>query len=47
MCIRDSNKAVTPDVDNMLLVTMDGRKIGLDQRLINPLLPDEAGTRCV
>lgn len=39
------NKAVTPDVDNMLLVTMDGRKIGLDQRLINPLLPDEAGTK--
>ena len=29
----------------MLLVTMDGRKIGLDQRLINPLLPDEAGTK--
>lgn len=42
---RIHNKAVTPDVDNMLKVTTDGRKIGLDQRLINPLLPDEPGTK--
>ena len=34
------NKKVEPDVDNMLKITSDGRKIGLDQRLINPLLPD-------
>ena len=27
--------------DNMLLITGDGRKLGLDQRLINPLLPDD------
>ncbi|MBQ5990524.1 MAG: DEAD/DEAH box helicase family protein [Oscillospiraceae bacterium] len=34
------DKAVAPEVDNMLKVTNDGRKIGLDQRLIDPLLPD-------
>lgn len=34
------NKLVDPSVDNMLKITSDGRKIGLDQRLINPLLPD-------
>ena len=34
------NKKVEPDVDNMLKITNDGRKIGLDQRLINPFLPD-------
>jgi hypothetical protein len=32
---------VDPTVDNMLLVTNDGRKLALDQRLINPMLPDE------
>lgn len=31
---------VDPSVDNMLKITTDGRKIGLDQRLMNPLLPD-------
>ena len=31
---------VDPSVDNMLKVCSDGRKIGLDQRLMNPLLPD-------
>ena len=31
---------VAPSVDNMLKITSDGRKLGLDQRLINPLLPD-------
>lgn len=39
------SKQVTPDVDNMLKVTTDGIKIGLDQRLINPLLPDEPNTK--
>ncbi|MCM1059778.1 MAG: hypothetical protein NC452_05745 [Eubacterium sp.] len=34
------NKQVSPHEDNMLKITSDGRKIGLDQRLINPLLPD-------
>ena len=37
-------------MDNMLAITNDGRKLGLDQRVVNPLLPDEPGTkvnRCV
>ena len=38
-------KLVAPEEDNMLKVTSDGRKIGLDQRMMNPLLPDEAGTK--
>lgn len=38
-------KAVPPERDNMLCITNDGRKIGLDQRLMNPLLPDEPGTK--
>ena len=32
---------VSSDKDNMLLITNDGRKAALDQRLINPMLPDE------
>ena len=32
---------VDASVDNMLKITSDGRKLGLDQRLINPVLPDE------
>ena len=36
---------VDPSVDNMLKVTSDGRKLGLDQRLMNPLLPDEPGSK--
>ena len=32
---------VDPKEDNMLKITSDGRKLGLDQRLINPLLPDD------
>ncbi len=39
------NGAVDSSVDNMLCVTNDGRKCGLDQRLINPMLPDEPGTK--
>jgi hypothetical protein len=31
--------------DNMLRITSDGRKLGLDQRIINPALPDEANTK--
>ena len=38
-------RKVSPDVDNMLKITSDGRKLGLDQRIINPLLPDEEGTK--
>lgn len=34
------NKQVEPNVDNMLKVTNDGRKLALDQRLANPMLPD-------
>ena len=32
-------------VDNMLKITSDGRKLGLDQRIINPLLPDDPGSK--
>ena len=35
------NGSVDPSQDNMLKITSDGRKIGLDQRLMNPLLPDD------
>mgnify|MGYP000790018980 FL=1 len=35
------NKMVKPDVDNMLRITNDGRKLALDQRIINDMLPDE------
>lgn len=34
------NGSVDASVDNMLLITNDGRKLALDQRLINPILPD-------
>lgn len=36
---------VDPSVDNMLKITTDGRKIGLDQRLMNPLLPDDPNSK--
>ena len=36
---------VDPSQDNMLKITSDGRKLGLDQRIINQLLPDEPGTK--
>ena len=39
------NKQVDPTVDNMLKITSDGRKLGLDQRLINPLLPDDPASK--
>ena len=33
--------SVSPDIDNMLKITSDGRKLGLDQRIINPAFPDD------
>ena len=36
---------VDPSVDNMLKITSDGRKLGLDQRLMNPLLPDDPDSK--
>ena len=35
------NRSVDPSVDNMLKITNDGRKLALDQRMINPMLPDD------
>ena len=37
--------SVDPSQDNMLKITSDGRKLGLDQRIVNQLLPDEPGTK--
>ena len=39
------NGRVDPHIDNMLRITTDGRKLGLDQRILNPALPDEPGTK--
>ena len=36
---------VDPSEDNMLKITSDGRKLGLDQRLMNPLLPDDSDSK--
>ncbi len=36
---------VQPTEDNMLKITSDGRKLALDQRIANPLLPDEPGSK--
>ena len=44
------NGSVNPRFDNMLKITNDGRKLALDQRLINEMLPDEPESkvnRCV
>ncbi len=41
--VRD--KQVDSSVDNMLLITNDGKKMALDQRLINPLLPDAPNSK--
>lgn len=38
-------KQVDSSVDNMLLITNDGKKMALDQRLINPLLPDDKNSK--
>lgn len=40
-----NNRMVDAKVDNMLKITTDGRKIGLDQRLVNPLLPDDPNSK--
>ncbi|MBQ2392188.1 MAG: DEAD/DEAH box helicase family protein [Clostridia bacterium] len=37
--------SVDPSEDNMLKITSDGRKLGLDQRIINPDFADEEGTK--
>lgn len=39
------SSAVDPSTDNMLKITNDGRKLALDQRLINPMLPDFEGSK--
>jgi hypothetical protein len=38
-------RLVKPEEDNMLKITSDGRKIGLDQRLMNPLNPDDPASK--
>jgi N12 class adenine-specific DNA methylase len=38
-------RKVKPNEDNMLAITTDGRKIGLDQRLMNPLFPDNPDSK--
>lgn len=42
---RIHNDRIDPSIDNMLKVTSDGRKLGLDQRVINPMLPDDEGSK--
>ena len=39
------SRLVDPSVDNMLCITNDGRKLALDQRLLNPMLPDDPGSK--
>ena len=34
-------RLVEPNIDNMLKITNDGRKLALDQRMIDPMLPDD------
>ena len=41
------NKQVDSSVDNMLLITNDGRKLALDQRLINPMLPADPESKAI
>lgn len=36
---------IDPSRDNMLKITSDGRKLALDQRIVNPLLPDDPGSK--
>ena len=43
---RVRNKMVDSSVDNMLMITNDGRKLALDQRLMNDMLPDNEGSKC-
>ena len=39
------NRQVEPEEDNMLNITNDGKKLALDQRLINPMLPDDPNSK--
>ena len=39
------NRLVEPSQDNMLSITNDGRKLALDQRLVNSLLPDDSSSK--
>lgn len=39
------NREVDSSVDNMLMITNDGRKLALDQRLINPMLPSDPNSK--
>ena len=39
------NRMVDSNVDNMLLITNDGRKLALDQRLVNPMLPSDPNSK--
>ena len=39
------NKMVDSSVDNMLLITNDGRKLALDQRLMNDMMPDHENSK--
>ena len=38
-------RAVEPNIDNMLKITNDGRKLALDQRMIDPMLPDDPDSK--
>ncbi len=38
-------RVVKPNIDNMLKITNDGRKLALDQRLIDPMLPDDPNSK--
>jgi N12 class adenine-specific DNA methylase len=42
---RVRNRMVDASEDNMLLITNDGRKLALDQRLMNPMLPDSENSK--
>ena len=38
-------RLVEPNIDNMLKITNDGRKLALDQRMIDPMLPDDPDSK--
>lgn len=38
-------RLVEPNIDNMLMITNDGRKLALDQRMIDPILPDDPDSK--
>ena len=42
---RIRKKQVNPKEDNMLKITNEGRKLALDQRMLNPMLPDFEGSK--